>query len=372
MFRLLTNDEIASVEDELHACEAAITRLRMRQAVLVQRLEHEHVDRIDGARNLQEWVAAKLDVEPATARKLIETRRALAWHRDLGAAAAAGDVTLDRALATVRLADAGASAEVVRRSRDVDLAGVRRLTARHRRLSRKEEQQVYRERFVAMQPTLDQTAWRLWGQLPGLEGRIVERALQQRGDELRELPGPGSPRAARRADALISMAQDTLDPPSPAGDVTGSRDPLVAVFVDAAAAGGSRGEAGAEVEWGPKAGPAALERILCAGRVQLIGLENAGPVAASDATRTIPPTVRRFVAWRDGGCTIEGCRSRYRLEPHHVIGWADGGGHDAANLSTLCWYHHHVKIHGEGHRLDPFSPPGRRRLLPPGPDPPHH
>ena len=69
--------------------------------------------------------------------------------------------------------------------------------------------------------------------------------------------------------------------------------------------------------------------------------------------------------WRDQGqCSIEGCRSRYRLQPHHIHQRAHGGNHDPDNLITLCWYHHHVAIHQMGFQIDPDSPTHRRRLLP--------
>jgi hypothetical protein len=81
------------------------------------------------------------------------------------------------------------------------------------------------------------------------------------------------------------------------------------------------------------------------------------------STRGIPKAIRRFVLARDGGCTVEGCRSRYRLQPHHLVPYAAGGTHHPANLTTLCWFHHHVVVHRLGYRLDPHSPPGRRRFL---------
>ncbi|MDJ0961974.1 MAG: HNH endonuclease, partial [Acidimicrobiia bacterium] len=97
-------------------------------------------------------------------------------------------------------------------------------------------------------------------------------------------------------------------------------------------------------------------------------------VITSDATKAIPPAVRRFVMWRDGGCTADGCTSRYRLQPHHIRWRSDQGDHDPDNLTTLCWFHHHVVIHGLGYRIDPDSPPQRRRFTHPdkwhGPDPP--
>jgi hypothetical protein len=139
----------------------------------------------------------------------------------------------------------------------------------------------------------------------------------------------------------------------------------VVVFVDLDQANDTAGELGAEIEYGPRVGPETLEEILCTGSVQLVGLENGKPVVTSDNTKVIPPTARRYVAWRDGGCSITGCRSRYRLQPHHINNRQHGGDHDPENLATLCWFHHHVAIHGAGFGLRPGDPPGNRRLTRP-------
>jgi hypothetical protein len=145
---------------------------------------------------------------------------------------------------------------------------------------------------------------------------------------------------------------------------------VVSIFVDATLAAPSNGQAGAEIAAGPRIGPAALEELLCDGQIQVIATDGLKPIAASPATRAIPPAIRRFVLHRDSGCVIAGCSSRYRLQPHHIVPWAAGGSHDPENLATLCWYHHHIAIHGTGHRIDPNTPPQRRQLLPPprGPD----
>ena len=155
------------------------------------------------------------------------------------------------------------------------------------------------------------------------------------------------------------------------GQTTGS-GPAVTVFLDLDQANGTGGELGAEVEYGPRVGPNTLDELLCTGSVQLIGLSDGRPVVTSDAAKAIPPAVRRAVAWRDGGCTVDGCTSRYRLQPHHIRERRHGGNHDPDNLATLCWYHHHVAIHGQGFRIDPESPAQRRRLIRTraGPDPP--
>ncbi|MEE8458148.1 MAG: HNH endonuclease signature motif containing protein, partial [Acidimicrobiia bacterium] len=113
---------------------------------------------------------------------------------------------------------------------------------------------------------------------------------------------------------------------------------------------------------------------LCTGRVQIVGLDAEGvPVVTSPAARAIPPAIRHTVTYRDGACVIDGCGSKYRLEPHHIRRFSQGGTHHPDNLATVCWYHHHVAIHGNGYRIDPTSPPLRRRLIKsnpgPGPDP---
>jgi hypothetical protein len=301
------------------------------------------------------------------AAKLLETEPGLAGEL------AEGEASYDRTVATARLAAAGADAGTVERSRGFDLAGVSRLTARHRRLTRRDEREAFRGRFFVIQPSLDESWADLWGGLPGFEAEMLADALDKRAEAF---PEPGDmrreSRRARMADALVSVAQDSLDPP--AGEDTPARAPgRVSVFVDAGLAGRTGGEAGGELAAGPRIGPATLDRLLCTVPVEVIGFDGMRAVWTSGGSPLIPPATRRLVLQRDGGCVIDGCSSRYRLEPHHVVPCSRGGNNDAGNLATLCWYHHHVKIHGEGYTLDPNTPPQRRRLRPPsqeGPAPP--
>jgi hypothetical protein len=356
---------------ELRRSDAQISELRARQKVLVNDLGKANVAQRDGARSIVEWLQSRLDMSRSNAAELVYAARWFKRHRSIEHRLAEGLVSFDRAIAVLRLAMAGAAPDVVEQSYDFDQHRLAQLSSRHRRVTPLDEQRAFQERYYSIQPTLDETSWKLSGQLPGPEGRVVEKALHERADEFRSLPyGETSTRGQRQADALVAMAQDSL---GRSGDgATDSAGPTVAVFLDLGAANGNGGELGAEVEYGPRVGPSALNELLCTGSVQVFGLADGRPVVTSDAAKAISPAVRRTVAWRDQGCTIDGCQSRYRLQPHHIRQRRHGGNHDPDNLATACWYHHHVAVHGQGFRIDPDSPPQRRRRIRTraGPDPP--
>ena len=203
----------------------------------------------------------------------------------------------------------------------------------------------------------------MWGLFPGTDGRIVERALLERADGSPTPPnGRPAPRSQRNADALVSIAQGSLEGSPGEG---GSAVPLVSIFLDAELAAATDGEAGGEVALGPRIGPLTLEQILRDGSVEILKISPSGqPLSVGPTARTIPPKLRRYIIHRDGGaCTVDGCRSRYRLQPHHIEPRSQGGSHDPSNLTTLCWFHHHVVVHRNGFRIDPHSPPQRRRFL---------
>ncbi len=214
-----------------------------------------------------------------------------------------------------------------------------------------------------IQPNLDESVFKLWGQLPAVDGQIVAQALHRRETQLPALPDQWQ--GQRRADALTSLCLDSLTASTEAGE-PGRAVTVAEIFIDGDQAAASFGEQGATVSGRPRVGPNSLEEILCNGQIRVIVTDRLRPVAYSDLGEAIRPAVRSYVLWRDQGqCSIEGCRSRYRLQPHHIHQRAYGGSHDPDNLISLCWYHHHVAIHQQGMRIDPDTPTHRRRLLPP-------
>ena len=358
---LVTTDRLETALVDLEAQIAARRHLQMK---LLDEVDLRQVASMDGARNLAEWVAARMDVAPETAQKLTQTGGRLQDQPDLAEQLADGVVSFDRVVEESRLVAVGADPDLVARSRGWDLAGLRRMSARHQRLTRPSEQQTFAQRSIMLQPSLDETFYKIWGGLPGTDGKTLEQALNLRTDQFPPMPDrKRCPRNQRFADALVSIAQDSLDGTNPGGTST----PLVSIFVDADLAARTNGEAGASIDTGPRIGPLSLEEILRDGSVELLmTAEDGTPLRVGPTGRTIPPKLRRFILHRDrGACTADGCRSRYRLQPHHIKPRSKGGSHDPDNLTTLCWFHHHVVIHRNGYHIDPDSPPQRRRFLRP-------
>jgi len=359
-----SNIPVDSLEQRLLTDEAEISRRRFHQAQTLRLLEAAQVPSMDGSRSMTEWVASRLDVGPDTARHLLRLSRGME-RTETASELASGMISFERAAAEARLSELGASPETVTNSRGLDLSGLWRLIARHRRISRAEESHTFSDRYLALQPNLDQSSWRLWGQLPGTDGQLVEQALHARGDSLPSPPEARGSVSERNADALTSICLDSLSTTAEDRQATEHPCAQITVFVDASLASSSEREAGVGLAWGPRIGAEALSELVCNGKVDLTLIQDGTPLGVGRNSRVIPPRLRRYVTFRDGGCVIEGCGSRYRLQAHHVLPFSEGGKTEADNLITLCWHHHHVVIHGYGYRIDPESPPGRRRFLRP-------
>jgi 5-methylcytosine-specific restriction endonuclease McrA len=355
-----TDRQVDSWEDEVHRIERDISGLRARQAVLIRKLDSVQVDTADGARTMGDWVSAQLDLSHQTSSRL--TLLARADDPEIEAKLSSGEWGLDRAALLVKLRQTDVTPELfTEAATNYSLGRLYCLLDQLRHLSAEEERDLFEYRYLVIQPNLDESRFKLWGQLPGHDGQVVAKALSQRADELPVLEGEGQ--GQRMADALTTLCLDSLTESSEGGS---DRAVTVAeVFVDATLAAQSFGEQGATVSSGPRVGPNTLSEILCTGKVRVIVTDGQQPIAWSDLGEAIPPVIRATVLRRDQGqCSIEGCRSRYRLQIHHIQPRAThGNNHHPDNLITLCWFHHHVAIHQLGMTIDPDSPVHRRRLI---------
>jgi hypothetical protein len=271
-------------------------------------------------------------------------------------ALAAGEVTFDRVEALSRIG------ENVGLLEHLDVAGVRREAAKRARITSSDEYRTAEDRFLILQPSLDESWWRLFGGLDGASGSIVDKVLNEIADQLPTLPdGSRGDSSWRRATALVQLA--VTDDPPPA---------QVTVFVDTQHATPTNGQAGVVLEAGPRIGREALEAILCDSITEITAKgEDGTPIRYGRRSRIIPPALRRAILHRDANtCTGDGCPSHHRLQIHHIIPWSQGGPTDPDNLITLCWFHHHIVVHEQGFQIHRHPKHGRIRFQRPQPKPP--
>lgn len=339
------------IERTLKQEESTVARSRAKQLQMILIADAMQLHTADGCRSLNEWVAGRLDVSRETASSMVRTARRLKDSPDTAHQLSDGEITYDRAEATSRIPVGRQDAAL----HSFDIAGLRRIAARHRHMKNVDDAAAHTSQHLTMQPNLDESMWDLWGKLDGYGGSVVSKILTEEADLIGPLPDGVLPGIGyRRAVALTKICEERKD-----GSAT---TPLITVFVD--------GE-GAEVEAGTPVGSEILEKIACTGSLEIVRTDRGRPLSVGRRSRVISKKLRRFVMHRDGGCTADGCTSRYRLQAHHIIPWSEGGPTDPDNLATLCWFHHHVVIHGWGYRVDASLGPRRIRFTRPERGPPN-
>jgi hypothetical protein len=333
-------------QSELIRLEGLKTQIAALQMRHLSYLDEAQVATADGSRSLSEWVAARFDLSLETAKSLVQTMRRLEERPDLKEAVGLAEATFDRVEALSRIP------EDVGLLEHLDVAGVRREAACRVRITSEDEFRTADQRFLVIQPSLDESWWKLWGGLDGFSGALVDKVLTEAADQLPEFPdGSKGHSSWRKATALVGLC--TSDDPPPA---------QVTVFVDAKYAAESNGQSAMVLEAGPRVGADALTGILCDATTEVIARTEDGRfMEYGRRLRTAPPSLRRAVLLRDGNvCAGDGCTSRYRLEAHHIVPWSQGGRTDSDNLITLCWFHHHIVIHERG--FQPFRHPDHGRI----------
>jgi len=350
-FDQLTTDEL---EQKLVASRRVRGGLDAHDLEVLEELDRRQVATGDGSRSLSEWTTARLDMRPDTAKALVQTMRRTAQRPRLRELLAAGEVSFDRVEALSRI-----SAEVGLLLH-LDVAGVLTEAAKRVRITAQDESRSADDQFLVLQPSLDESRWKLWGGLDGYSGAIVDKALTEAADQLPALPdGSRGDSSWRKAMALTELCVSEDAPPA-----------QVTVFVDTREATRTNAEAGVVLEAGPRVGQQALEAVLCDAVVEVTArAEDGSPMRYGRSQRTAPPALRRaLMAKAYGMCQADGCTSRYRLQVHHVNSWAQGGETNPEDLVVLCWFHHQVMIHQRGFRT--YRHPGHGRIRLRAPDTP--
>jgi hypothetical protein len=183
---------------------------------------------------------------------------------------------------------------------------------------------------------------RLVARLPSEDGAVVMAALESitGSRPIAEQADVNDPWAARRADALVAMAEHIVA--GGAGELVSSgATRQVVVHVDAGLLTGEMPDGRCYVEGGASLTAEAARRIGCDAQIIPVIEREGLPIDVGRKHRTPPDRLRRALEVRDRFCRFPGCGvPAHRAQSHHVDHWADGGPTTLHNMILLCGFHH--------------------------------
>jgi hypothetical protein len=334
-------------------------------------LDRRGAYRRDGHLSTIAWLIAAFAMAGGVARELVRLARALREMPETRRAFEDGEISLSsvRALAQAR----EAAEAVFGSSEDVLVEAARRHSVRdlgkalaywrqavQRSAVVADEEVVSEQRYLNVSPT----AWgmvRVDGLLDPESGEAIMAAVAAEvdADTRSSSPEPDDRTPGqRRCDALGAVARGWLDL-STRRSVAGERPHItVTVALDAL----RKGVGPCEAERVTIFPIETARRLACdASIIPAVLGGSSEPLDIGRRTAVVPPSVRRAVVLRDGGCAFPGCeRPPPWCDCHHAIHWANGGPTSLANLVMLCRRHHRLVHSGFGLAMIRGRPEFRR------------
>ena len=336
-----------------------------------------------GFLNCARWLTWRIGLAPSAAREKVRVARALGDLPLMSEAMKQGELSYSKVRALTRVARPETEKELVELGRAGTAAHIERVVRAWRRIDRSVEaaNDELRDASSRVATHIDENGmFVIRGRLAPEAGEVLMKALDAAGEKLFAEQGQHRPPAGKvRADALTLVAESALkgglDPGS-----SGDRYQVVVHVSDeepknsgeapttgcATCASAETRVAGASAETSRKPKPTCepptprgawlgdshvpvsaetARRIACdAGKVRMT--HRSGQVlSVGRKTRTIPPSIRRALEFRDQGCRFPGCTSKH-CDAHHIVHWADGGETKLSNLVLLCRRHHRLLHEG--------------------------
>jgi hypothetical protein len=353
--RSLADDDLASDLDEIERVVRVLEAERARRlAEFERRRAHEN----DGFLSVSAWLVARHRVAPSTATRRIRMARSLDAMPQAAEAFSGGELS-DSAVGLLAAAresfpEAFARCEeaLLEAARTLPVAALRSVIEYWRQsqdlaVAERDEDERFEQRNLNVSPTLHGMV-RVDGDLDPETGQSLMSALRAVMDaDARTHPSPEFRRPGqRRADALSQICRSWMDS-SDRPAILGER-PHVVVTLDLEALEGRAGRS--ELQDAGVVTPELARRLACDARVSRVITDGASqPLELGRSTKVVPPSLRRAVTVRDGGCRFPGCgRPPGWCDAHHVTHWADGGATSLDNLVLLCRPHHRAIHRGFG------------------------
>ncbi len=343
---------IESLEREICELAAHIAVATCRWLELVAEFDERGGWAEWGVKSCAHWLSWRCSLGLGTARQQVRVARRLTELPLIRGAFARGELSYCKVRALSRVATPQTEAgllEIARHATGAQLEKLVRGYGSALTATLGASQRTHELRYLRWSWN-DDGSLRIEGRLPAEDGGLFVKAvgaLEQASDEGDDYVQ--SLAAARRADAIVTMARTTLDSAEAAG--RGSTRCELIVHVDARTLESDEVVERSQVEDGPALAPETARRLGCDAAVVRIVERDGRPLSVGRRTRTIPPALRRALRSRDAGCRFPGCTHERFLHAHHIQHWARGGPTALENLVQLCSYHHRL-VHEGGFRVE--------------------
>lgn len=332
--------------------------LRARRAELVREQRRLRVEELAVTAVLDERggygdrVAAEDGLPVEQVRQTAQTARALEHLPAVAGAAHAGTLSGEQLEPLARLADPESDAEWAQRGARCSPADLARLARTATKPTPDDTRRRRERRHLFMSWRREQGMLAFRGELPDLDGALLEAVINRMIDRMRPAKGqPWDTRARRGADALVELCRNYADV-----DAVTCPKPLLVVEV-------------------PLEGPAQIcgiplpdemvESLRAQARVEPVLVDPQGTTIATGRSRpTLSPKIVRAVLLRDGHCRWPGCTRRHGLQVNHLWPRIWGGNDHLTNLAAVCvggGTDHHPKLAPHGPYLlvgNPNQPDG--------------
>lgn len=352
---------IEEIGEEIADLATRIDTVTHRLLTKLRHFDEEGGWEAQGARTAAHWLSWRTGMELGAARERVRVARALGSLPLIDEALRKGRVSFAKVRAMTRVATAATEELLLQHAEVTTAERLERICRGMRYALAIEDPEKEPERYVRHWTT-ESGLVRLQIQLPAEEGAILLKALEAARTE----QPPVEDRAASRAEGLLVLAERYLDekaeksPASPRFEVT--------VVVDQDSLEG-RGPGAAMLDDELAVPQETARRVSCdAPKVELLVDSAGNALDVGRRSRTIPPAMRRALAFRDRGCRFPSCSNRRFVDGHHVHHWSQGGETRLDNLVMLCRRHHRA-VHEGGYQVamvegrpifhDPFG-----RLIP--------
>jgi len=368
--KYVESDAVGAKITELYAHISAAT---YRFLTLVAEFDENGYWELPGLNSCAHWLNWQCGIGMNAAREKVRVARALRGLPKISAAFARGELSYSKVRAITRAANPDNEDYLLHFAQHGTAYHVERLIAGFRLVNRLEkaglEQQPQALREV-------KTRWDgdgclvVTARLPAEQGAMLQKALELAVDRAgeraltaaREVTGEApavygaqdvsaetlleekEPIAARRADALVELAEHYLNSEAPSGSA-GDRYQVV-VHVSAETRAIKELDL-PRIDSGPGVSAETSRRLACdCAFVPVFKGIRGEPLSVGRRTRAIPPAIMRALRIRDGGCRFPGCTNGRFVDGHHIKHWADGGETSLDNLVLLCRRHHHLVHEG--------------------------